>query len=434
MPDGRVVTAGSNPARKTEELRIEVYWPPYLFRGSRPRLTLAATTGTHGVTLAATTDDSALASVGLVRPGVTTISYDDDQRLVDLPFTVDPTGALTLHLPTANLAPPGWYLVFPVSGTGVPSHAAWLHSPDRVRQGDEPSVQPAAGRATTSQSIDPRPPSASRDQRHVLLHQIDIGGCFTCGNPPQHWSGQPRVVEGSTSLRREDPRIAGSPDHEGSAVDFRRPPAPALLPGPETVGKGMVSAVQSPTPPGSTLRPLAAAIRRMEGAGVLDRPAQALRRVLDAVLASPRARSALRGEPIGHALHPLLTDFPLGAWLSTTLLDLFGGRSARRAATGLLGFGVTAALPTVLTGLAEWREATGPARRVGVVHAAVNSTALGLYSSSLMARLRGRHTTAVVLGVAGGLVATVGGYLGGHLSLVLKVATADPALVALVED
>ena len=33
LPDGKVVTAGSNPQRKTEEMRVEVFWPPYLFAG-----------------------------------------------------------------------------------------------------------------------------------------------------------------------------------------------------------------------------------------------------------------------------------------------------------------------------------------------------------------------------------------------------------------
>ncbi|PLS74793.1 MAG: (2Fe-2S)-binding protein [Actinobacteria bacterium] len=183
----------------------------------------------------------------------------------------------------------------------------------------------------------------------------------------------------------------------------------------------------TPAPPGSTVAPLAAAVRRIQAPGVLDRPAQVLGRVADVVVAG-RARSVLLGEPLGHALHPVLTDFPLGSWTSTSLLDLFGGRRARPAATGLLAFGIVAAVPTALAGLAEWQQATGPARRVGVVHAGVNTTALVLYSSSLVTRLRGRHTRAVALGLAGGIVATLGGYLGGHLSLVLKVGTADPAL------
>jgi hypothetical protein len=62
-----------------------------------------------------------------------------------------------------------------------------------------------------------------------------------------------------------------------------------------------------------------------------------------------------------------------------------------------------------------------------VVHAAVNTTALTLYSASLVTRLRGGHRTAVVLAVAGGLTATAGGWVGGHLSLVRKIGTSDPA-------
>lgn len=176
--------------------------------------------------------------------------------------------------------------------------------------------------------------------------------------------------------------------------------------------------------------PLVARLHKIENAEVLDRPADVLGRVADSALSSPRARSVLRGEQLGHALHPLLTDFPLGAWMSTSLLDVFGGRRARDAATALLGFGVAAAVPTVLAGLVEWQATTGAARRVGVVHAVVNDSALALYTSSLTARLRDRHARAVMLSVAGGVVATVGGYLGGHLSLVLKVGTGDRALVS----
>jgi hypothetical protein len=129
MPDGKVVTAGSNPERKVEELRIEVFWPPYLFAGPRPSCTPAQTEVQYGATLAADVPDAAdLASASLLRPGATTHSSDAEQRLVDVPYEVDAPGAVRLQLPaTATVAPPGWYLLFVVNAAGVPSEGAWLH-------------------------------------------------------------------------------------------------------------------------------------------------------------------------------------------------------------------------------------------------------------------------------------------------------------------
>lgn len=127
MPDGKVITAGSNPVQKNEELRIEVYWPPYLFKGPRPTLTLATNRGSYGGTVTATTNDSALRSVGLVRSGSTTHTANNEQRLVNLPFTTGAGGTLTLRMPAERtLAPPGWYLVFALNTRGVPSQGAWL--------------------------------------------------------------------------------------------------------------------------------------------------------------------------------------------------------------------------------------------------------------------------------------------------------------------
>jgi uncharacterized membrane protein len=191
----------------------------------------------------------------------------------------------------------------------------------------------------------------------------------------------------------------------------------------------MTSSYQYQPSPGVTVAPLARMMRRIQADPRLDVAVEHMGRLASAVTADPRVRRGLRGEPIGHALHPLLTDFPLGAWTSTSLLDLFGGERSRRAATGLLAFGVAAALPTAAAGLAEFVATREEARRVAVVHASVNSTALLLYSASLVARRRGRHGAAVALGVAGGLLAIAGGYLGGHLSLVQKVGTADGGLL-----
>jgi len=129
MPDGKVVTAGSNPQRKSEELRIEVFWPPYLFRGPRPSVTPAHTEVRYGAALTVHTPDAArVATAALMRPGATTHSADLEQRLVDLPVSVTGAQALQLQLPaSADLAPPGWYLLSVLDQAGVPSPAPWVH-------------------------------------------------------------------------------------------------------------------------------------------------------------------------------------------------------------------------------------------------------------------------------------------------------------------
>ena len=89
------------------------------------------------------------------------------------------------------------------------------------------------------------------------------------------------------------------------------------------------------------------------------------------------------------------------------------------AAERLIGVGIAAYGPTALTGVNDWAdsEPVDPAiRRVGLVHAASNSVALTLYSTSLAARRRGSHGRGKLLAGAGAAVLGIGGFLGGHLS------------------
>lgn len=129
MPDGTVVTAGSNPQRSVEELRIEVFHPAYLFAGPRPSVVPDRVDVGYRETLGAQVPDAGdLASACLMRPGATTHSSDAEQRLVDLPFTVTAPDGVELELPDdAGLAPPGWYLLVVVTAAGVPSPGEWVH-------------------------------------------------------------------------------------------------------------------------------------------------------------------------------------------------------------------------------------------------------------------------------------------------------------------
>jgi nitrite reductase/ring-hydroxylating ferredoxin subunit len=73
-------------------------------------------------------------------------------------------------------------------------------------------------------------------------------------------------------------------------------------------------------------------------------------------------------------------------------------------------------VPTAATGWADFATLSPQQRRVAVVHAAANATAIGLMAASVVARLRGHHRRGQALTLAGLVVAGAGAYLGGHLA------------------
>lgn len=172
-------------------------------------------------------------------------------------------------------------------------------------------------------------------------------------------------------------------------------------------------------------------ILQLEGSRALDAPVRALEPTVRKIFGTGARGSALRGDWLGHSLHPVLTDIALGTWTSASLLDLTGGRDSSAAAQRLVGAGLLAAGPTAWTGWAEWSAAGPNAKRVGIVHAATNGAAISVYAASWLARRRGRHATGVRLAVAGAAISTVGGYLGGylggHLAQGRKVGSRHPA-------
>jgi uncharacterized membrane protein len=157
--------------------------------------------------------------------------------------------------------------------------------------------------------------------------------------------------------------------------------------------------------------------------GLIDR----LRRATGS-LVSAELRPTLAGDWLGHTLHPMLTDLPIGCWTSAALLDVVGGRSSRRAAQMLVGMGLVLVPITALTGLSDWRASDDRrVQRVGLVHAAFNVGATVAYWRSWAQRRRDHHLRGVMWGMAGGLLATAGGYLGGHLAFGIDASNATTA-------
>ena len=125
LPDGRVAVLGSNPADNSFELRISVYSPSYLFRGSRPTVSAVPAAAKLGDVLHATVAGSVV-SASLMTPLSATHQTDTNARLVDVP--ISGTGAArTLQIPSdPDLLPPGPYMLTVLDSDGVPSVAKWM--------------------------------------------------------------------------------------------------------------------------------------------------------------------------------------------------------------------------------------------------------------------------------------------------------------------
>jgi hypothetical protein len=135
LPDGRIITLGGNPlfsdkadtAPARFEQRIEIYSPPYLYHGSRPRITDGPRQVAHGQTARYSTPDAdAIASARLLRPSAVTHVTDVQQRSIALKI-IKRAGGLKVSIPASRgLVPPGWYMLFVADRRGTPSEAYWI--------------------------------------------------------------------------------------------------------------------------------------------------------------------------------------------------------------------------------------------------------------------------------------------------------------------
>lgn len=131
--------------------------------------------------------------------------------------------------------------------------------------------------------------------------------------------------------------------------------------------------------------------------------------------------TALRGnEWLGHPLHPVVVAVPIGAWVVGAWYDArsasTGDARDEYAADGALRLGIVGAVGAALTGVAQYLDTDGAARRETGVHAALNNLALGLYVGSAVLRRQGRRPLARRLSAAGLGLVGLSGYLGGDLA------------------
>jgi nitrite reductase/ring-hydroxylating ferredoxin subunit/uncharacterized membrane protein len=130
-------------------------------------------------------------------------------------------------------------------------------------------------------------------------------------------------------------------------------------------------------------------------------------------------KDGLNGTWLGHPLHPVLTDVPIGAWMMAQVFDgldsVNGGDRYEDAARVCINTGLVGAVGAAVTGLTEWSDTGGQSRRIGLVHGLLNITATSLFLTSAVMRTRRRSRGAVAASTAGFAVAMASAYLGGVL-------------------
>ena len=129
------------------------------------------------------------------------------------------------------------------------------------------------------------------------------------------------------------------------------------------------------------------------------------------------AKNAMHGVWLGHPLHPVLTDVPIGAWTTALALDCVedGDPGMRRAATFALGVGLLGALGSAITGLTDWSETDGQSRRTGLVHGLLNIAATSLVATAYLQRRNDSHASGRACAWTGYGIAVASAYLGGDL-------------------
>lgn len=165
---------------------------------------------------------------------------------------------------------------------------------------------------------------------------------------------------------------------------------------------------------------IAEAIARQEWMDDVIDPLQSGIRDLFSGEVGPQLKDALHGTWLGHPLHPVLTDIPVGAWTVSLVLDAVesatGNEGVGKASDAAVAVGLAGALGAAVTGATDWSETGGPARKIGLVHAGLNIVATLCYATSLgLRQSKKTRQTGIALSWLGYAISGASAYLGGHL-------------------
>jgi nitrite reductase/ring-hydroxylating ferredoxin subunit/uncharacterized membrane protein len=130
-------------------------------------------------------------------------------------------------------------------------------------------------------------------------------------------------------------------------------------------------------------------------------------------------KNAMHGVWLGHPLHPVFTDVPIGAWTTGLVLDAVGAiredEGLERASDVAMAVGLVGAVGAAVTGLTDWSETQGRSRRTGLLHGLMNITATALYATAYALRKSGSRSAGTSCAIAGYTIALGAAFLGGDL-------------------
>jgi nitrite reductase/ring-hydroxylating ferredoxin subunit/uncharacterized membrane protein len=146
------------------------------------------------------------------------------------------------------------------------------------------------------------------------------------------------------------------------------------------------------------------------------------------------AKNAAHGVWLGHPLHPVFTDLPLGAWTTGIVLDAVAARThdqgLERAADIAIAVGLAGATGAAITGLTDWSETSGKSQRAGLMHGLLNIAATTLYAAAYVLRRKGARASGQSCAIAGYGIAIGAAWLGGDLVFNQRIGVTHAVLDA----